>query len=151
MAILSSLGLLCEEQLNPRCVGCHPLDRDRNGGSGLESPELLGQIAFIGFSPSAMAHALMEEAAFWDSSFQLFNQRLVEGNASMVPFGDGEVRFGCIACGHVYHGFRALGARPGLAWGDPLVTMGGCLSIDRLRSSYLRMRTRACTASSARP
>ena len=43
-----------EEEVNPRYVGCHPLNRDRYGGSGVEALERLSQIAAIGFTRAAM-------------------------------------------------------------------------------------------------
>ncbi len=55
---------MCEEEVSPRYVVCHPLSRDRYGGSGFESLEILSQIAETGFSQAAMAHAIMEAGPY---------------------------------------------------------------------------------------
>ena len=45
--LLFGSALMYEEEVSPRYVGCHTLNRDRHGGSGLEFLELLSQIAEI--------------------------------------------------------------------------------------------------------
>ena len=92
--LLLDSALMHEEEGNPRYVGYHPLNRDRYGGSGLESLELLSQIAAIGFSKTAMSHAIMEETAPGDTTFQLFSERIGDGNKRVAPSEPGGVRFG---------------------------------------------------------
>ena len=114
--------------VHPKNVGFSDINRDGMIGNANDAMDLISIILQAGCSLDEMRHSTMEEAASGSTTFQRVNEEMAKGNPQMAPVLPNSIRFGSIAGGHTYQGFRAFHA--GLAHPDTRVTRNGMLSID---------------------
>ena len=113
----------------PRQVGLDPSNRDSMGVNAQEVHRLLGEIATVGWSWPATAHAVCCEAKPGDTSLQEYNGMLVKG-LDLAPVLPNTIWFGSLSCGHTNMALRCLGAA--VPSSCPLLSEGGKLDLDKL-------------------
>ena len=128
-ACLEQKGLLKHMTLNPTLVGVDPANRASEGVNTIEVGLLAGDIAEVGWSWAACAHATCIEQAPNDSSIEEFNVALASGSA-LAPVEPGSIRFGSLACSHTNMALRAIAA--GCASNNALISDGKNFSLPRV-------------------
>ena len=118
--------------VNPQDVGFSDLNRDGIVGSGVDAMDLITCITDAGCSLEEMKNTTMEEEEPGCTKFQDLNAEMALNNPHMAPVTPGSIRFGSLAGGHTYQGFRAFHA--GLEHPDERVTNGGCLSLQAVEA-----------------
>jgi len=113
----------------PRQVGLDPSNRDSMGVNAKEVHRLMGEIATVGWSWPATAHAVCCEAKPGDTSLQEYNGMLVKG-LDLAPVLPNTIWFGSLSCGHTNMALRCLGAA--VPSSCPLLSEGGKLDLDKL-------------------
>ena len=115
--------------VDPRQVGLDPSNRDSMGVNAKEVHRLMGEIATVGWSWPATAHAVCCEAKPQDTSLQEYNGMLVKG-LDLAPVLPNTIAFGSLSCGHTNMALRCLGAA--VPSSCPMLSEGGKLDLDKL-------------------
>jgi hypothetical protein len=126
---LAAENLLYTMTVDPRQVGLDPSNRDSMGVNAKEVHRLMGEIATVGWSWPATAHAVCCEAKPGDTSLEEYNVMLVKGLA-LAPVLPNSILFGSLSCGHTNMALRCLGAA--VPSSCPLLSEGGKLDLDKL-------------------
>ena len=128
-ACLLQKGLLRRFALCPQLVGVDPENRASEGVNAVEVGLLAGDIAEVGWSWAASAHATCIEEAPGATNIEDFNVRIAQGS-DLAPVEAGQIRFGSLACSHTNMALRAIAAgRPST---DPSISDGANFSLARL-------------------
>ena len=122
-------GLMYTMDINPRQVGFDPANRHGGGGNAQEVHLLAADIAFIGWSWPATAHATCVEAKPGDATLEQFNKALAD-NVALAPVEPHSLHFGSLACGHTNMVLRCLQAS--VPSDDPLLSENGKMSLSKL-------------------
>jgi hypothetical protein len=91
---------------------------------------LASDIAHIGWSWAATAHAICVQVAPGDKTVEDFNRRLCAGSG-LAPVVPDSIQFGSLACGHTNMALRAIAAA--VPSSCPLLSEDGKLSVEKLR------------------
>ena len=112
-------------------VGFDLINRSGVGGNAQEVLLLASDIAFIGWSTAATAHAICIEVPPGDKSVENFNRKLCQ-DVGLADVEEDTIRFGSLSCGHTNMGLRAIAA--GVSSECPLLSEGGKLSLTKLQN-----------------
>ena len=126
---LSSMGLMqIDVIVHPMHVGFSDINRDGMMENAHDAMDLISIIGDAGCSLEEMKHTTMEEEEPSCRKFEALNAEMAADNPNMAPVAPDSIRFGSLAGGHTYQGFRAFHA--GLEHPDERFTRDGYLSID---------------------
>jgi hypothetical protein len=124
-----TLGLSYVMTINPRQVGFDPCNRDGAGGNAKEVLALASEIAHLGWSWPATAHAVCIEELPGSKHVEEFNRKFAEGTGLAAVEPD-SIRFGSLSCGHTNWALRCISA--GVPSTCPALSEDGRLSLAKL-------------------
>ena len=129
---LLRLGLLqVNIRIRPNLLAFDCCNRQGTGGQPMEIHLLMEDIAFVGFSWRACAHAICCAVAPGSTEIEDFNIPLFSDETlpTIVP---GQILYGTLACGHTNAGLRCIDA--GTITATSLIATDGRFDLGRLKS-----------------
>ena len=127
--MLEESKLAYRQTITPNLIGCHEVNRNGYGLSPIEVHSLGAEIARLGWSWGACAHAVcVEEDA--KQSIGKFSACLSAMSNYLAPMSPGEVAYGSLSCSHT-NAFLAA-ANAGCPTMETSLSVDGCLSASAI-------------------
>ena len=128
---MEKIGLMqVRVRIPPKNLGFDPSNRNSTGGQIMEIHLLVEDIAFVGFSWQACAHAICCTLAPGDTACEEFNRKYFT-DETLAPITPGQFLFGTLACGHTNAGLRCIEA--GTPTATTLIATDGRFDLGRLQ------------------